>query len=78
MKKTKKQPGKTKQLNLNPFAGQWVVILGNKVIAHSNNLDEVAKYVVKDTKDRTPLEKLPYLSKVPHPDEGPYVLVCLK
>lgn len=75
MKKAKKTTKKQKELDLSKYAGKWVAILGNKVVAHSENINEVAKYTVKDINDPTPAEKIPALFKVPRPDEGPYVLI---
>ena len=74
-KNIKKQSRKERRPNLSQYAGKWVAILGSKVIAHGDKLEDIASYVIRDSKDKVPMEKRPAAFKVPHKDEGPYILI---
>ena len=61
---------RTKQTNLSSFAGQWVVFVNNKVVAHDDTLQRVMEKVEKQG-----LKAKASAFKVPRKDEGPFVLV---
>ena len=63
----KEREGKVK---LEQFAGEWVALIENKVIAHSKTLDDLMKAV-----EKLPLKKKPSVLLVPRKEEGPYILI---
>lgn len=68
---------KTFSLNdIKKHAGKWVAIhpKTHKIIASSDNIDDIAPLVVKDADDKKGIEEAPYSFLVPRKDEGPYVL----
>ncbi|GAI98262.1 unnamed protein product [marine sediment metagenome] len=62
--------------NMGKFAGKWVAIdpLKHKVIAVGNTLREIDPMITRSEKDKRPSGTVPAAFKVPHKDEGPYVL----
>lgn len=58
----------THQEELEPYAGKWVVILDDAIIAVGNTAQEALDYARQKT------TKTPFLVKVPRKDEGLYVL----
>ncbi|MEK7163851.1 MAG: DUF5678 domain-containing protein [Patescibacteria group bacterium] len=56
------------------FAGKWVAILKDRIIAVGETLKEISPLVTRDIKDKTPDEKIAAAFKVPYKGEGPYVL----
>lgn len=56
------------------FAGKWVAILKDRIIAVGGTLKEISPLVTRDIKDKTPDEKIAAAFKVPYKGEGPYVL----
>jgi len=60
------------------FAGKWVAILGDKIVAVGETLKEIDSFVTRDIKDKIPDEKIPAAFKVPRKDEGPYILWIIK
>lgn len=61
------------------FAGKWVVIdpLKDRVIAVADNLKEIDFLITRPENDKRPSGTVPAAFKVPHKDEGPYVLITL-
>ena len=59
---------------MDKFAGKWVAIFNNRIIAVGDTLNEISPLVSKNINDKTPDEKLATAFKVPYKDEGPYVL----
>ncbi len=60
--------------NMGKYAGKWVAILKDRIIAVGETLKEIGPLVTRDSKDRTPDEKTAAAFKVPYKGEGPYVL----
>lgn len=60
--------------DLSKYAGKWVAILNNKVIAWGDTLSDISKYVTRKASDKTPQSKIPAAFKVPPKGEGPYVI----
>lgn len=60
--------------NIGRFAGKWVAILDNRIIASGKTLKEISPLVTRNIKDKTPDEKIAAAFKVPYRGEGPYVL----
>jgi hypothetical protein len=59
---------------MSQFAGKWVAVLENRVIAVGKTLKEISPLVTRPLNDKTPDEKIPAAFKVPRKDEGPYIL----
>ncbi len=57
--------------DLAAYAGKWVVLSKNHVIAVSSSLPDVMRKV-----PQAPSRLRPSVFLVPRRDEGPYVLVC--
>ena len=56
-------------VSLDRYAGQWVVLTGEKVVGHSRSLpDAIQKATGKG------ISKKPTVFLVPRKDEGPYLL----
>lgn len=66
--------GAKKTLDLSKYAGKWVAILDDEVIAWGDTLKDIAKYVTRKSSDKTPQSKIPAAFKVPPKGEGPYVI----
>ncbi|MEK7079072.1 MAG: DUF5678 domain-containing protein [Patescibacteria group bacterium] len=60
--------------NMGRYAGKWVAILKNRIIAVGETLKEISPLVTRDIKDKTPDEKIAAAFKVPYKGEGPYIL----
>lgn len=60
--------------NIGRFAGKWVAILGDRIVATGETLKEIGPFVTRDVKDKTPDEKIAAAFKVPYKGEGPYIL----
>lgn len=60
--------------DLTRYQGQWVAILGKRVLASGKTLKDIEKFVKRKASDKTPQSKLPAAFKVPRRSEGPYVL----
>lgn len=58
------------------FAGKWVAIddSKDKIVAVSENPEEIRPFVSRPLNDKTPTEQVPYAFKVPYKNEGPYIL----
>ena len=56
------------------FAGKWVAIKDDRIIAVGNTLEDISPLVTKKITDKTPDEQLATAFKVPYKDEGPYIL----
>lgn len=61
-----------RKIRLDRFAGEWVALLEDKVIAHSDELK-----VLMQKLDKEGLRKKSSVFLVPRKDEGPYVLILL-
>lgn len=57
---------------LNQYAGEWVALVGGKVVEHSETLKELMRKV-----ESRKLKKEASVFLVPRKDEGPYVLVIM-
>lgn len=64
----------TSTKNMSKYAGKWVAVLEDRVIAVGKTLKEIGPLVTSDTKNKTPDEKLAAAFKVPYKGEGPYIL----
>ena len=64
----------TSTKNMSRYAGKWVAILGNRIIAISETLKEIGPLVTRNVKDKTPDEKIAAAFKVPYKGEGPYIV----
>jgi len=64
----------TSTKNMSRYAGKWVAILKDRVIAVGETLKEISPLVTRDIKDKIPDEKIAATFKVPYKGEGPYVL----
>ncbi len=64
----------TSTKNMNRYAGKWVAILGDRIIAIGETLKEIGPFVTRDVKDKIPDEKIASAFKVPYKGEGPYIL----
>ena len=64
----------TSTKNMSQYAGKWVAILKDRIVAVGETLKEIGPLVTRDIKDRTPDEKIASAFKVPYKGEGPYVL----
>lgn len=60
--------------NMGQYAGKWVAILKDRIIAVGETLKEISPLVTRDVKDKTPDEKIAAAFKVPYKGEGPYIL----
>lgn len=56
------------------FAGKWIAVLEDRIIAVGETLKEISPLVTCDTKNRIPDKKIAAAFKVPYKGEGPYVL----
>ncbi|MBI3384815.1 hypothetical protein HY030_01325 [Candidatus Gottesmanbacteria bacterium] len=56
------------------FAGKWVAIQDDKIIAVGETLKDISPFVTKTDNDKILPEKIPAAFKVPYNDEGPYIL----
>ena len=56
-------------VNLEQFAGEWVALIGNKIVGHDKTLEGLMKNI-----ENRPLKKKPSVLLVPRNGEGPYVL----
>lgn len=65
----------TKQIGR--FAGKWVVIdpIKDKIIAAGETLKEIDSLITRPAGDKRPSGTIPAAFKVPHKDEGPYILI---
>ena len=62
----------TKQID--KFAGKWVAIKRDRIIAVGDTLKEIGSLVTRKVTDKTPDEEIPAAFKVPYKGEGPYIL----
>ena len=60
--------------NMGQYAGKWVAILGDRIIAAGETLKEIGPFVTRDVKNQTPDEEIAAAFKVPYRGEGPYIL----
>ena len=51
------------------YAGKWIAILGDKILAIGESVESVMDKVAK-----LKLKELPLITKIPRKDEGTYVL----
>ena len=56
------------------FAGKWVAVLEDRIVAVGKTLKEIGPLVTYDIKNKLPDKKIPAAFKVPYKGEGPYVL----
>ena len=61
-----------KKIKLHPYAGKWVAFVGEKIIAHNEELKDLMKEI-----ESRGLRKKVSVFLVPRKDEGPYVLIIL-
>lgn len=59
-----------KQQGLEKYSGEWVAFIGNKIVAHDKNLENLMKEIEKRN-----LRKDASIFLVPRKDEGPYILI---
>lgn len=61
---------------MNRFAGKWVAVdtIKERIVAVGETLSEIEPIVTRSVRDDIPDEKIPAAFKVPHKDEGPYIL----
>ncbi len=64
----------TSTKNMGQYAGKWVAILKDRIIAVGDTLKEISPLVTRDSKDKTPDEQIAAAFKVPYKGEGPYIL----
>ncbi len=64
----------TSTKNMSRYAGKWVAILGDRIVAIGETLKEIGPFVTRDVKNKTPDEKIAAAFKVPYKGEGPYIL----
>lgn len=57
------------QKKLEPYAGKWIAVLDNKLIAAGDSVKAVMAIVKKKG-----IKKLPLVTMVPRKDEGTYIL----
>lgn len=62
----------TKQMG--KFAGKWIAIQKNRIIAVATKFSDIASVVTKTANDKTPDDRIPAAFKVPRSNEGPYIL----
>ncbi|MBU1246894.1 succinyl-CoA synthetase subunit alpha [Patescibacteria group bacterium] len=63
-----------KIINLSKYAGKWVALQNNQVIASGDSIYDIEKYVVRNKEEKIAIEKLPAAFKMPRKDECPYIL----
>ncbi|OIP86469.1 hypothetical protein AUK04_00485 [Candidatus Roizmanbacteria bacterium CG2_30_33_16] len=56
------------------FAGKWIAVLENRIIAVGETLKEIGPLVISDSKNKIPDKKIAAAFKVPYKGEGPYIL----
>ena len=56
------------------YAGKWVAVLEDRIIAVGKTLKEISPLVTSDIKNKIPDEKVAAAFKVPYKGEGPYIL----
>lgn len=61
-------------VNMGKFAGKWVAILEDRVIAVGETLKDIGPLVTRNVNDKRPDEQIAAAFKVPYKGEGPYVL----
>ncbi len=59
----------THQDQVDEYAGKWIAILGDKILAIGESVESVMNKVAK-----LKLNELPLITKIPREDEGTYVL----
>lgn len=59
---------------MNQFAGKWIAVLEDRIVAVGKTLKEIGPLVTYDIKSKIPDKKIPAAFKVPYKGEGPYVL----
>ena len=62
---------------INRFAGQWVAIKDDRIIAVGETLDEISPLVTQSTTENKSTNNLASAFKVPYKDESPYALNIL-
>ena len=50
--------------NFNKYAGQWIAVSGNKVVANAGSASEVIDEAKKKTKDKSTIMKVPEKDQV--------------
>lgn len=58
------------QKELAKYAGKWIAVLENKLIASGDSVSEVMQTI-----EQKGIKHLPLLTMVPRKDEGPYILI---
>ena len=56
------------------FAGKWVAIQKNRIVAVADKFSGIAPVVTVTAKDKRTEDQVPAAFKVPRKNEGPYVL----
>jgi hypothetical protein len=64
----------TSTKNMGRYAGKWVAIKGDRIVAVGDTLKEIGPLVTRNITDKTPDEQIPAAFKVPYKGEGPYIL----
>ncbi|MFH1388918.1 MAG: DUF5678 domain-containing protein [Patescibacteria group bacterium] len=64
----------TSTKNMSRYAGKWIAVLEDRVIAVGKTLKEISPLVTSDIKSKIPDEKIAAAFKVPYKGEGSYVL----
>jgi len=59
-----------KKISLGKYAGKWVALIGNKVVASAKTLKKLEEKIRKKK-----IKEEPVLFLVPKKKEGPYVLI---
>lgn len=69
MRKGMHRDAREKTTRLDRYAGEWIMLVGSKVVAHDRSL---AGAILQAS--RMSLRSKPTVFLVPHKDEGPYLL----
>ena len=59
-----------KALDLERFSGEWIALIGDKVVSHNKTLQDLMKGMKKRS-----FKKRPSVLLVPRKEEGPYILI---
>lgn len=59
----------TSTKNMSQFAGKWIAVLENRIIAVGETLKEIGPLVTSDSRNKIPDKKIAAAFKVPYKDE---------
>ena len=65
----------TSTKNMGQYAGKWIAILKDRIVAVGETLKEISPLVTRDSKDKTPDEKIAAAFKVPYKGEGMHLSI---